>query len=230
MIQFLLLLSLNIHVQALAPKNFNDVEVNSWVNRVSGLSSLRTVGDPVPLGGYEGVEILLSSEWLTVPQKGSTKDKVEVLPTLRLGKGLYENFDVFIVTSIPVLKSDFSKWGFQARWMAWQAESAPLMAHLGCSYGSQEYYSVIVTNAWSCEVLGNLIVKKFKVFAGVGIVRAQTLFDVGSTELSTEEVQRSAGFNKFLGGITFSSDKKSLGVQIDVIEETSLSASLGYRF
>ncbi len=230
MIQLLFVFFVSSSAFSFAPKNFNEVDVDSWVNRVSGVSSIKTVGDPVPLGGYEGVEVLIASEWLTIPQKDTAKDRVEVLPTLRLGKGLYENFDVFIVTSLPLLKSDFSKWGFQARWMAWQAETAPLMAHLGCSYGSQEYYSLIITNSWSCEILGNLIVKKFRVFAGLGIVRSLTLFDAGSTQFSSEEVQRSAAFNKYLGGITFTSDNRSFGFQIDVVEETSLGASIGYRF
>jgi hypothetical protein len=116
----LIFLSLSAQASLEIPKNLNSVERRKALEILGFSSSSKLLGNPYPLGGFAGVEIGYTSEIISTGELASlgTKPKTQSetsFSTLTLGKGLYNNLDIFLQFSPFSQDEAISSFGGQLR-------------------------------------------------------------------------------------------------------------------
>lgn len=150
--------------------------------KILGLgSSSRFVSNPYPLGGYSGFEIGFSHEII------DTQDFARLGPTqpppkdlrlnrLSIGKGVYNNFDIF-VHFVPFSRgSQVSEFGGTLKWTPYEARFLPLtFSVLGHSntINLQDQYN---SQSFGLDALTAVSVNNFALYFGAGRVQSRSTF------------------------------------------------------
>ncbi|MEK7355008.1 MAG: hypothetical protein AAB250_01065, partial [Bdellovibrionota bacterium] len=99
-------------------------------------TSAKLLSDPYPLGGYDGLEMGLSIESLPTDDLGRLGNRLTApqqdvaYPKLTIGKGVYNNIDIFIQFTPYTRQDELSQFGGIMRWGFYQAQFQPLSASI----------------------------------------------------------------------------------------------------
>ena len=114
------------------PKNLNREDRLNVVRLLSMGSSTKILSNPFPLGGYQGLELGLSMELINVADisrlgDGTHKELREFrFPRISIGKGLYNDVDLFFHFVPFSEESTMSEYGGMGRWSFYQARFLPI--------------------------------------------------------------------------------------------------------
>ena len=220
------------------PKNLTEVD-RTKATEILGLSSAtKLLGNPYPLGGFSGVEIGYSTEIISTselsrlggkaPSQGETSYQV-----LSVGKGLYNNIDVF-VQFIPETQEE-AIWGYggQLRWGFLQAEYLPAYLTLVISANSTSFQNKVSVVAQSTDLVVGFNVEDVTLYTGLGVVRAIGTFVGGAANGITDTgntAQADVSEPHYLAGVNLKVSKAFLAMEIDRYTKATYSAKLGIRF
>ena len=210
-------------------------------------TSTKLLTNPYPLGGYSGVEMGVSVEMVNIEGLSDLGNKTSGgqsdfhYPTVSFGKGLYENFDIFVHFIPPLPNSRLSEFGGLIRWSFFQGQYVPIS--LSATLHANR---IGIQNSFSCQTYGGdliagLTMNNISVYVGGGYLTAQGSFLAGSTGdgvvdpsdpavSTTSLVSESARTLHSLFGLTIQQGIFFVAAEVDRYRDSVYSAKLGLRF
>ena len=205
-------------------------------------TSAKLLSDPYPLGGYAGFEAGISVESFNVGDLGglgnglsSPQGEIGV-PQISLGKGLFNDIDIFLHFTPYNRNDELSIYGGMMRWNFFEAKYWPITASLVGNLSSSNFSNKITSRTYGFDFVGGATFDWVSLFAGFGIIEATGIFTAGpngvtdSTALGSStstEVER--GLHS-MAGLNLHYANYFLLAQVDHYDQTTYSTKLGIRF
>lgn len=238
LIFFILIFSIPSLAAFQLPKQLSESERLRVAEIVALGSSSKLIGKPFSLGGYSGVEVSLSQEWIDTEEigsfgSGSSRTDQLSFGLLHLGKGLYNNIDVY-VQFLPFSQAEsLSYFGAQARWVMYEAQSMPAYISFVMSANSFGLSDQIQTNSVGWDVVFGFSYKDLTLYTGLGLNRSSAEF-VGGADGVTDSgltVKESVSSQHSVSGFHWRFfNEYFLAAQIDRYQDSVYSLKLGTRF
>lgn len=219
------------------PRNLNEVERVRALQILGFGSAPKTLDNPYPLGGYTGVEIGLSSEFISMEDLsalGSTTSSKSDLNfyNLSFGKGLYRNVDTFVYFTPYMQNERVQTYGGQLRWGFYEAGFFPLSVTANFFVGGANFSNLVNITTLGLDLLATVAMDNVAIYFGGGRVRAIGKFIGGpegitnTQETETHDIIESHtvfGLNVDVSSLFFA-------FEIDRYIDSNYSGKLGYRF
>lgn len=167
------------------------------IMRTIGLgSATKLLNNPYPLGGYSGFEVGFSVEFIDIrdlrrlgcvpgsagcPNTKYSDDTEWRFSRLTLGKGLYEDFDIFFHFVPPIGGVRINGYGGALRWSAFQARFLPINVSLIGHLDQLNYSDSFINRNMGIEALVGVNVDNFALYFGGGWLEAQGTFTGSAT-------------------------------------------------
>jgi len=223
------------------PNGLLQEDLTEVTNILGHNTSTKFLSNPFPLGGYSGFEFGVSAEFINTADlsrlgtPGQAEQKTFQYSRISIGKGLYNNVDLFL-HFVPFSNSDkLSEYGGLLKYNFFQAEHLPftLSANLHSSTINIEDQFLNQSVGW--DLMGGLNLKSFALYFGGGNIKSTSSFakatlDAGvATNSNNMLTTKSSQAHSFVGlHVNF---KRIFVVgQIDRYEEPVYSTKLGMRF
>ena len=225
------------------------------VIRLLGLStSTKLLTNPFPLGGYSGFEVGLSLELIDVrdlAELGITStdgDKELRYPRLTIGKGLYNNIDMFLHFAPQTAGSELTSFGGAVRYSFYEAQFLPVNISAVLSADHVNVNDQFESMTLGAELIAGLYINQFSLYMGVGQLRSSGTFiagdlaqpvipddvtvDINDPDVngSTRTVEQTVNQIHTMAGITVHFNDVFMAAQIDRYPDPVYSARLGLRF
>lgn len=233
---FLLFISWSSFAVLQFPTNLSEADRISILETLGLGSSYKQLGDPYPLGGYSGVEVGISTEIISTGDIAKLGAKsVSQAETsyylLSLGKGLYNNFDIFVQFAPPGQTEKVSYFGGQLRWGFYQAEYLPMHLSLSAHANSLNLQNLVITSTQGLDLNCGFTVDDLTLYLGTGFLLSQGTFLGGTGGIVTgATVQESIREGHVMAGTAFKFSKVFLALQLDHYTQSVYSAKIGLRF
>ncbi|MBX9767855.1 MAG: hypothetical protein K2X47_11335, partial [Bdellovibrionales bacterium] len=162
------------------PQNLTEGERREIVRTLGFGTSFRNITEPYPLGGYQGFDLGVSYESIPTGHiasygnspSTSAQDASIVLSRLTIGKGLFNNIDVYL-SVLPLRQStSVSGYGGLLRWNFFEAPLLPLTVSAVVHASTQNVDNQITTQSQGFDLLGGLTFDLFSLYLGVGHLTA----------------------------------------------------------
>jgi hypothetical protein len=233
------------------------------VVRLLGLAtSTKLLTNPFPLGGYSGFEIGLAVELIDIsnlPKLGcdvgapgcpntGEGDKELRYPRIHIGKGLYNNVDVFLNFVPQSTGSEMTSFGGAIRYSFYEAQFLPVNLSLVITGGHVNVNDQFEGVTLGADLVGGLYINQLAIYLGVGQLRSSGTFLAGDLTANpinkdvtvdendpdvngnTNTVKHRVNQVHTLAGASVHLDDVFLAAQIDRYPEPVYSFRLGLRF
>ncbi len=208
------------------------------VMEVVGLgSNSKFLSNAYPLGGYSGLEVsvgLDTIETSDLSQLGATTDQKANLyfPTITVGKGIYNNSDVYFHIVPPSKTIEVAKFGASVRWGFYQALFLPINFSLVFNADTATIKQKLSTRNLGADLLMGMTLSQFSFFLGGGYVNSSGDFAGGANGLtaSTQSENQSAESSHFMFGSTYNFEPFFIGVSLNRYVTSVYSLKMGFLF
>lgn len=228
-----------------------------------GLNSAgKMLSNPYPLGGYSGYEFGYSLEFISVRDmrrlgcepgsagcpNTSESDETELrFSRLSLGKGLYNDVDVFLSFVPPMGGVHVSDYGALARWSFYQAKFLPINLSAIVHYNQLNFSDSFVNRNIGAELMAGVNVDNFALYFGGGLVEAKGTFigynasggcgedctaqaDADEVNAVSRTVSESVQETHTVVGISAHYENLFTAAQVDRYRDAVYSLKVGLRF
>jgi hypothetical protein len=200
-------------------------------------STAKTLDNPYPLGGYSGVEIGISSEFIPVDDlstlgDGTGDDGEYSYYTVSIGKGLYYNIDVMVYATPFVQDEDISSFGGQIRWGFYEAQFFPLSLTALAYAGGANFSNLINVTTQGFDLIGTVNVENIAIYAGYGKGRAIGNFVGGANGITADQQSRQIDLleDHTMFGVNINIQKMFVALEINRYIESTYAGKIGFRF
>jgi hypothetical protein len=260
--------SLNFLIIALASFSFSalsfeipkqlSAEDRSEIVRTMGLSSsTKLLSNPYPLGGYSGLEVGYSVEFINVrdvqrlgcnpgtagcTNTNRTTESEWRFSRLSIGKGLYNDIDAFFQFIPPTGGVKVSDYGGAIRWSFYQAQFLPINISLIGHANQLNFNNDFINRNVGAEIIAGVNVDNFALYFGGGMLRATGTFIGGNVENgtvspsdpdlngSTNTTSVTVTGTHTVVGFCLHHDNLFAAAQVDRYEDAVYSLKVGVRF
>lgn len=192
----LLLLVVNgtAHAVFQIPQGLSESDRREIIRTLGLNAATKMLDNPYPLGGYSGFEVGLSVEFIDIRDIrrlgcapgtagcGNTaySDATEWrYSRLTIGKGLYDDVDVFFHFIPPLGGVHISDYGGAVRWSFYQARFLPINIAVIGHFDQLNYSDTFVNTNLGAELMVGVNVDNFALYFGGGLIQASGTF-IGS--------------------------------------------------
>lgn len=177
------------------PKGLNETDRLEIVRTLGLNSATKMLNNPYPLGGYSGFEVGYSLEYVNIRdirRLGCTPGSAGCAATkysdetewrysrLTLGKGLYNDIDVFFHFIPPMGGVHVSDYGGALRWSFFQARFLPINISAIAHFDQLNYGNDFLNRNIGAEIMVGINVDNFAVYFGGGQIQATGTFIGGN--------------------------------------------------
>lgn len=219
------------------PKNLSAVDREMALEILGFGAATKLLSSPYPLGGYSGVEISLSSEFIPMADvsvlgaKTSSRADLNYF-NLTVGKGLYYDIDI-MVQFIPMPQEEsISGFGGQLRWGFYQARFMPANLSLVVHGSSTNFYNLLATETSGLDIIASVNMRDVSLFFGAGQARSIGAFVGGAGGITdsgtTEHSDVYSPHTVF--GISIKMAEAFLALEVDRYVQSTYAGKLGLRF
>lgn len=244
------------------PKGLSAEDRKEVIRTVGLNSASKLLTNPYPLGGYSGFELGYSMEFINIrdirrlgcapgsPGCANTdySDETEWrFSRLTIGKGLYQDIDVFFSFVPPVGPNPVSDYGGLLRWSFFQAQFLPINVSAIVHFNQLNYDDVFVNRNVGAEAVVGVNVDNFALYFGGGIAEARGTFvgpaangncgedcrvDSGDPELNgdTRTTSNKVHETHTVIGLSLHYENLFAAAQVDRYRDAVYSLKLGMRF
>lgn len=200
-------------------------------------SQAKLLSSPVPLGGRQGFEFGLSSEYVPIGDLAGLGDRPDVkgeynLLNLTFGKGLYHNVDtLFSFTPSPQTEQVFG-YGAHLRWGFHEFERFPAVTSLVIHGSGMNFANLLSTRTTGFDLVMCVAMEESALFFGAGPIRTIGTFVGGADGITAEQLTAEEdllGFHTVFG-LSLRFEKVELTLEVDRVVQSSYGGRLGYRF
>ncbi|MFM6928051.1 MAG: hypothetical protein ACKOX6_06270 [Bdellovibrio sp.] len=200
-------------------------------------SSGKILADPYPLGGYSGVEVGLSTQFIPIgdlASLGSTTDNKGELSyySLTMGKGLFYNVDAFVYFTPAIQSEEMQSFGGQVRWGFYEANFFPISFSAMVYLGGANFQNLINVQTTGLDLIATVNMDQMALYFGGGRIRAQGTFIGGANGITAShntEKQDVIEDHSFFG-VSIGFAKMFLALEVDRYSDSVYSGKLGFRF
>ncbi len=200
-------------------------------------TSSKFLSNAYPLGGYSGLEVSLTMESLNtsdLSQLGNTTsaDKEFLYPNITVGKGIYNDSDLFLHFTPPTKTQEMTKFGASYRWGFYQALFLPLNFSLVLNADMANIKNQFTTKNIGADLLIGMNVSEFSFFIGGGYANSSGQFSggiAGVTASQASESQKVESSHFTFGGL-YNFDPFFAGLAINRYVESVYSLKVGLLF
>lgn len=219
------------------PQNLNAEDRKNVLAVLGYGSKSKILSSPVPLGGSEGFEVGISTEFIPVADLGGYGtgggDQSELqYRNLVLGKGLVYNIDTYLhLTPLPQDDGVFG-YGAQVRWGFWEARRFPALLSLIVHGSGMNYSNRLSTRTTGADLIMTISMDQVALYFGGGSLRTIGTFSGGPEGLTLEGDTRGEDLTGIhsIFGLSIGYRRFALALEIDRVEQSSYAARLNYRF
>jgi hypothetical protein len=219
------------------PKGLN-VTDQERVLEVVGLGvNSRFLSKAYPLGGYSGLEVSLgvdSVETSDLSQLGTSTNQPDsfVFPTITVGKGIYNNSDIYFHFVPPSKTVEIAKFGVSLRWSFYQALFLPINFSVVVNADTARIKQQLSTRNIGTDLVMGLTLAEFSFYLGGGYVTSRGDFVGGINGLtaSQQTETRQAESHHFMFGATYNFEPFFLGVSLNRYVTSVYSLKTGLFF
>ncbi len=258
---FLIIFGLSLSCEALEiPKGLNATDRREVVRTIGLNSAPKALSNPYPLGGYSGFEVGYSVEFINVrdirrlgcapgsPGCGNNNYSNETewrYSRLTVGKGLYNDVDVFFSFIPPMGGVRASDYGAQLRWSFYQAQFLPVSLSMIGYFNQLNFNDIYMNRNTGVELMAGVNVNNFALYFGGGWLQAEGTFisgttancedcTVDSTEPEANQVSRTVSHaveaTHTVVGFSFHFENLFAAAQVDRYRDAVYSMKVGMRF
>ncbi len=221
------------------------------VIRLLGLStSTKLLTNPFPLGGYSGFEVGVSLELIDIrdlAELGVTStdgDRELRFPRLTIGKGLYNNLDLFLNFAPQTAGSELTSFGGALRYSFYEAQFLPVNVSLNINADHVNVNDQFESTTLGAQLVAGLYIDQFSLYMGVGQLRSSGTFIAGNfadedvtvnitdpdVNQASKTVDQTVNQIHTMAGVTVHLDDFFVAAQIDRYPDPVYSGRLGMRF
>jgi len=244
------------------PKGLSASDRKEVVRTVGLNSANKLLTNPYPLGGYSGFEIGYSVEFVNVRdirRLGCTPGSPGCANTaysddtewrysrLTIGKGLYDDVDVFFSFIPPSGPDRLVDYGGFVRWSFFQAQFLPINLSALVHYNQLNLNDTFMNRNFGTELLAGINVDNFALYFGGGVVEARGTF-IGATaagvcgedcrvdgndpelNLASRSVSNSVRESHTVIGLSLHYENLFAAAQVDRFRDAVYSLKVGMRF
>lgn len=187
---FLLLFTTATHAFEI-PKMLSSADREEVIRIVGLNSATKTLTNPYPLGGYSGFEIGYSLEFVNVrdirrlgcqpgasgcPNKELSDESEWRYSRITIGKGLFNDIDIFVSFLAPVGGVKASDYGGMVRWSFFQAEFLPINLSLVLHGNQLNFNDSFAARNLGTELMAGVNVDNFALYFGGGWIESKGTF------------------------------------------------------
>lgn len=204
-------------------------------------TSNKLLTDPYPLGGYLGLEFGISIENLPAEDLGrlgsglSTPQADTAFPRISIGKGLYNDIDLFIHFIPYNQRNELSLYGGSMRWNILRSSRIPTSLSLFAHTNTSNISNILTTRSIGLDLVAGLNVGHVSVYMAAGKIQASGYFLGGSSGVTSSGLAESeviAGTHYAAGIVVHSWEVDYplfFALEIDRYNVTIFSGRLGLR-
>lgn len=219
------------------PKGLNKADRTRALEVLGFGSAPKILDNPYPLGGYSGIEVGLSSEYIPledVATLGATsKDKGEFnYYTLSFAKGLYYNIDLHVNFTPFIQEENVQVFGGQLRWGFFEANFFPLTLSTVIYAGGANFSNLINISTLGADIVATVNFDNVAIFLGGGRVRAIGKFIGGPDGITDDQVTAAQDVTEIhsVFGINVDISRMFVSMEIDRYTDSVFSGKVGFRF
>jgi hypothetical protein len=244
------------------PKGLSATDRREVVRTIGMNSAPKALSNPYPLGGYSGFEVGYSMEVVNIRdirrigcEPGSLgcdnkeySDQSEWrYSRLTVGKGLYNDIDLFLFYMPPTGNVRASDYGGQVRWSFYQAAFLPVNLSAVAYFNSLNFDDTFMNRNLGAELMAGVNVNNFALYFGGGMVNSRGTFigkdsggtcrenctvDPSDSELNSTSrtVTDSVSESHTFVGFSLHYQNLFAAAQVDRYRDAVYSAKLGLRF
>lgn len=219
------------------PRNLTEADRTRALEILGFGSAPKLLDNPYPLGGYSGIEVGFSSEYIPMEDLAAlgskTSDKGEYnYYTLSFAKGLYYNVDVHLHFTPFIQGEKIQSYGGQVRWGFFEANFFPMSLSTVVYAGGANFSNLINVSTLGMDVIGTVALDNVAIFFGGGRIRAIGRFVGGPDGItdSADTTEEDVTDNHTVFGINFDISKMFLTLQIDRYTDSVYGGKIGFRF
>jgi hypothetical protein len=245
---FAFLFVLCAHAERYVPRLMNSNDRKIALEILGFGSASKILSNPYALGGHEGLDFGVSTEYIPVQDLSSLGDKSTRnrelnFYTLSISKGLFYNVDTTIQFTPAFQKEDVSSYGAQLRWGFYEFPFMPGGLSAVLHGSATNYGSFLDTRTTGTDLVATVVVENVALYFGFGEARSIGTFSgglvtAGKTESATDNCDPTsckAGNedikeNHTVFGINLAFSTFYASFEIDRYFLSTYSAKLGYRF
>lgn len=219
------------------PRNLNQVDRVRTLQILGFGSAPKTLDNPYPLGGYTGIEIGLSSEFIPVEDLANlgskTAEKGELnYYILSIGKGLYYNIDTYMYFT-PIFQNEkVQTYGGQLRWGFYESSFFPLSLSTVLFVGGANFSNLVNVTSVGLDLIASVTMDNVAIYFGTGRARVSGKFIGGSNGITDTQETENEDLNEShaVFGLNVDISNAFLAFEVDRYTDSSYSTKLGYRF
>lgn len=260
-IGFVLLPTSMVHAFEI-PKGLNESDRMQVVRTLGTNVSTKMLDNPYPLGGYSGFEVGMSAEIIDIRDlrrigcapgspgcaNAAYSDENEWRFTrFTIGKGLYQDIDMFFHFLLPMGGSNISDYGGALRWSIFQAKFLPINVSLVGHFDQLNYRNSFTNRNLGAELMVGVNVDNFALYFGGGSIHSSGTFigkdfsgvcnadctvDVNDPALdtATRTVTNRVVTTHTVIGLSLHYDNLFAAAQVDRYQDAVYSMKIGMRF
>lgn len=238
LIPFLLTFAVSAASAAISlPKNLSESDRETMLQILGFGSQAKLLSSPVPLGGKQGFEVGLSSEYIPIEDLSGLGDKPDVKGEynylmLTFGKGLFYNLDTFFhLTPIPQSEGLFA-YGAQLRWGFYEFQRFPGLFSMILHGSGANYANVLNTRTTGADLVMTVAIDEASLYFGTGIIRTVGTFAGGPEGITAEGTRQDADLSDVhtVFGLSLNFGPVFLALEVDRVTQSVYGGRLGYRF
>lgn len=219
---------------SLVSSNLSESDRLEVLRTLGNASSLKVLGDPFPLGGYSGFEIGLAIESIPTDSFTDLGDKTAdgdmlTYPVVSIGKGLYENIDLFVHFSAYGAENRVGVYGGLLRWGFFESKRLPLTLSLTIQSLSNNFDNQITGELSSAVLNLGLNFEDSSLYLGVGKLSSRAEFSRDLTDTPNKEIN-SAGETQIKVGGVWNFSPYFLSLEFNRYYISHITAKFGLRF
>lgn len=200
-------------------------------------SASKILDSPYPLGGYSGIEVGLSTEFIPAEDLSTLGDKTQDKGefnyyTLTIGKGLYYNIDTLVYFTPTIQSEQMQNYGAQLRWGFYEANFFPLTLTAMLYGGGASFSNLINVSTMGMDLIATVTMDRLSIYVGTGRLRAIGTFIGGPDGITADQKTVSQDIVEDHGvfGINVDIAKMFIAMQIDRYSDSVYSGKIGFRF
>lgn len=231
------LLSLHCWASADLPKNLSGSEQKRALEILGFGSASKIMGNPYPLGGYSGVEVGLTSEFIPLQDLSNLGSKSNASGefnyyTLTVGKGFYYNIDAILYFTPAMQSQKIQSFGGQLRWGFYEASFFPLSVSTVIYGGGSNFSNLISVTTLGADIVATIAIDNVALYFGQGRIRTQGTFIGGTDGVTASGVteRQQAEENHSLFGLNVNVSKFFVALEIDRYVDSVYGGKIGFRF
>jgi hypothetical protein len=172
-VAILSLLPFEAHARFHLPRQLSESDRKTALNIMGPATNPRLLSSSYPLGGWQGLEIGISRQYVPASYLNSLGDQSDPrsdfdFPMLTFGKGLYSNFDLFL-SFVPMVQGDsITHASAQVRHQFWQSPKDIFRVVGVLHTGTTNLANQMDIQSYGFNVVGTTTIDRISLFIGLG--------------------------------------------------------------